>query len=88
MRLKMAMQPFRVGTLMNFNQEYLRDLGVSSEKLETLILASENAGATGSKLSGAGRGDCMIALVPNEKIPSVEKAITESGNNASCFALR
>jgi mevalonate kinase len=54
----------RVGRLMDFNQEYLRDLGVSSEHLETLISAAKEAGAYGAKLSGAGGGDCMIALHP------------------------
>jgi mevalonate kinase len=54
----------RAGKLMDFNQEYLRDLGVSSEKLEALISAAKGAGALGAKLSGAGGGDCMIALHP------------------------
>lgn len=52
----------KLGKLMNFDQEYLRDLGISSEKLEALISAAKEAGAWGSKLSGAGGGDCMIAL--------------------------
>jgi len=55
----------RVGKLMDFNQEYLRDLGVSSERLEALISAARGAGALGAKLSGAGGGDCMIALHPD-----------------------
>lgn len=65
----------RVGKLMDFNQEYLRDLGVSSEKLETLISAAKKAGAYGAKLSGAGGGDCMIALGP----PKIRDAITQAG---------
>ncbi|OGG24103.1 hypothetical protein A3A79_02815 [Candidatus Gottesmanbacteria bacterium RIFCSPLOWO2_01_FULL_43_11b] len=71
----------RVGKLMDFNQEYLRDLGVSSEKLESLISAAKSAGAYGAKLSGAGGGDCMIALHPNgvQGKPLVEKAIKEAG---------
>ncbi|MBI3386063.1 hypothetical protein HY031_03200 [Candidatus Gottesmanbacteria bacterium] len=68
----------RVGKLMDFNQEYLRDLGVSSEKLESLISAAKSAGAFGAKLSGAGGGDCMIALVSNEKRDAVRNAITET----------
>jgi len=55
----------RVGKLMDFNQEYLRDLGVSSERLETLISSAKGAGAYGAKLSGAGGGDCMIAICPD-----------------------
>lgn len=69
----------RVGRLMDFNQEYLRDLGVSSEKLEALILAAKKAGAWGAKLSGAGGGDCMIAMAPPDKRQAVEDAITTAG---------
>ncbi len=69
----------RVGRLMDFNQEYLRDLGVSSEKLESLIKAASDAGAWGAKLSGAGGGDCMITLAPEDKRDAVEKAIQEAG---------
>lgn len=67
------------GKLMNVNQEYLRDLGVSSEKLETLISAARQAGAYGAKLSGAGGGDCMIALVSDEQRENVKAAITKAG---------
>ena len=69
----------RVGRLMDFNQEYLRDLGVSSEKLEALITAAKAAGAYGAKLSGAGGGDCMIALASPDKRAGVEEAITRAG---------
>lgn len=54
----------RVGKLMDFNQEYLRDLGVSTEKIESFISAAKAGGALGAKLSGAGGGDCVIALRP------------------------
>lgn len=69
----------RVGKLMDFNQEYLRDLGVSSEKLEALISAAKKAGAWGAKLSGAGDGDCMIAIGANDKKEAIQKTITEAG---------
>ena len=64
---------------MNFNQEYLRDLGVSTEKLESMIYAAKQAGAYGAKLSGAGGGDCMIALVLTEKKKEIEDAIVSAG---------
>jgi len=69
----------RVGRLMDFNQEYLRDLGVSSEKLEVLISAAKRAGAWGAKLSGAGGGDCMIVLGPRDKRDVIRKAIEGAG---------
>lgn len=69
----------RLGTLFNFDQDYLRDLGVSSEKLEALISAAKDAGAWGTKLSGAGGGDCMIAIGPQEKRSEIEQAIEQAG---------
>lgn len=69
----------QLGKLMDFNQEYLRDLGVSSEKLETLIVAAKQAGAYGAKLSGAGGGDCMIALVSAADRQAVADAIIKAG---------
>jgi len=69
----------RLGTLMNFNQEYLRDLGVSTEKLEAMIYTAKKAGAYGAKLSGAGGGDCMIVIAPPDKREAVCDAITNAG---------
>lgn len=69
----------RLGTLMNFNQNYLEDLGVSTEKLDDMVLAARKAGAFGAKLSGAGGGDCMIAVVPEEKRKNIEEAIKSVG---------
>lgn len=68
-----------IGYLMNKNQELLRSLNISSKELENLISVSINAGAYGAKLSGAGGGDCMIALAPEEKHETVKKAIEQAG---------
>ncbi len=69
----------KLGELMNSNQTYLEQLGVSTNKLSSIINASRNAGAYGAKLSGAGGGDCMIALAPENKRSAVEKAIQNAG---------
>ncbi len=53
----------RLGTLMNENHALLVELGVSSTELERLVSAARNASALGAKLSGAGRGGNMVALV-------------------------
>ena len=65
----------RVGELMNENQKLLQELEVSTEKLDAMCQAALDAGAYGAKLSGAGGGDCMIALVNQNKKPLVIKAI-------------
>lgn len=69
----------KLGELMNQNQTLLEQLGVSTNKLSSMINASRNAGAYGAKLSGAGGGDCMIALAPENKRSQVEKAIENAG---------
>ncbi len=73
-----------VGRLMTENQEILRkfkapsaEYGVSSEIIEKLIEACQKAGAFGAKLSGAGVGDCIIAL--GEDKERIEEAIKEAG---------
>jgi mevalonate kinase len=68
-----------VGDYMNFDQGMLEALGVSSSKLASMIHAARDAGAYGAKLSGAGIGDCMIALVSEEKKHAVSDAITAVG---------
>lgn len=70
---------YKLGKLMNENQKYLAELGVSIEKLDNMINAANSVGAYGSKLSGAGGGDCIIAICSKEKIAVVENAIEKAG---------
>lgn len=68
----------KLGELMDFNQGYLETIGVSSQKLSNMIYSARQSGAYGAKLSGAGIGDCMIALAPKNRL-AVEKAIEKAG---------
>jgi len=68
-----------LGVLMNANMELLRELGVSIPKLDDMINISLSAGAYGAKLSGAGGGDCMIALAPKDKEILVKAGIAQAG---------
>jgi mevalonate kinase len=69
----------KVGELLNQHQEVMRKLEVSSTELENLIEAALKAGAYGAGLSGAGGGDCMLAVVDEENRDRVEKAIISAG---------
>ncbi len=68
-----------LGELMNINQGLLDSLGVSSQELSQLVFAARHAGATGAKLSGAGGGDCMIALSLDQHRELVEQSIERIG---------
>ncbi len=69
----------RLGHLMDRNHPLLRDLGVSSPSLDGLVRAAKKAGAIGAKLSGAGQGGCVIALVREENREEVASALRGEG---------
>lgn len=77
----------KLGLLFNQHQELMRNLGVSSPELEKLIEASLDAGAHGASLSGAGGGDCMLAVVDKHSRPFVEKAIESAGGEVMSVTL-
>jgi mevalonate kinase len=68
-----------MGRLMDENQRLLRLLKVSSPGLEGLIGAARQGGALGAKLSGAGRGGNMIALVTQETCSRVSMMLRLAG---------
>ena len=71
--------PDAIGTLMNRNHALLCELDVSSLLLDRLVEAAREAGASGAKLSGAGRGGNMIVLVNKTTESSVSRALRAAG---------
>jgi mevalonate kinase len=67
-----------LGELMDQNQAALRELDVSSPKLERLIAAARQNEALGAKLCGGGRGGNLIAL----PAPGAESRITQALQDA------
>lgn len=58
----------------------LRDLEVSSPELESLVSAAEDAGALGAKLTGGGRGGCMVAVAEStQQALRVARALGDAG---------
>ena len=68
-----------VGQLMNENHRLLQLIGVSSPELDGLVEAARQAGALGAKLSGAGRGGNIIALVTEETRSRVDMMLRLAG---------
>ncbi len=71
-----------LGILMNENQRLLAELGISHPKLDDCIKEALKAGALGAKLSGAGWGGVMFALVKKGDEQKVAKAIESTGAEA------
>ena len=68
-----------VGRLMNENHDQLIAMTVSSAALDRLAEAARLAGALGAKLSGAGRGGNLIALVEEGSEAAVCAALSAAG---------
>jgi mevalonate kinase len=68
-----------LGPLLNHNHSLLQQIGVSSPELDVLVAAAQQAGALGAKLSGAGWGGVMLALVASEQQNAVAHALKAAG---------
>lgn len=74
-------RPEALGSLMNENHVLLQDLGVSCPELDRLVVAAQEGGALGAKLSGAGWGGNMIALVTEGTVGRVDMMLRLAGAN-------
>ncbi len=68
-----------LGALMDENQRLLQQLDVSSGLLDRLIAVARSAGALGCKLTGGGRGGCVVALVTDATRDAVSEALLFEG---------
>jgi len=68
-----------LGALMDENHRLLSLVGASHPQLDALCSAARAAGALGAKLTGAGGGGAMIALVADRTAASVAAAIRAAG---------
>jgi len=69
----------RLGELMDIQHGLAHALGVDTDITARLVFAARGAGAYGSKLSGAGGGDCVIALAPEDRRTAIEGALVSAG---------
>jgi mevalonate kinase len=74
-----------LGQAMILNQKYLAQIGVSNETLHDVI---DNANKTsfGSKITGAGNGGCIIALVDKSNLEKTLKNL--QSKNYECFSVQ
>jgi len=78
--------PNAVGRLMDENHELLMTLGVSSPELDKLVTAAKTAGALGAKMSGAGWGGNMLAVVEAGRTADVADALQTAGAVSTIFS--
>ena len=71
--------PKSLGPRMNENHGLLKSIGVSCMEIDRLVDAAREAGATGAKLSGAGLGGNVIALVDEHSAEKVKQSLSKAG---------
>jgi mevalonate kinase len=74
-----------IGRNMLKNQEYLETIGISNEKLRSMIELAQKL-SFGAKITGAGGGGCIIALIDESNL---EKAVEQfKKKNYECFSAK
>lgn len=68
-----------LGAILSENHTLLKQIGVSNQALNRLVQAALDAGALGAKLSGAGWGGVMFALVTPATHAAVAEALLQAG---------
>jgi mevalonate kinase len=72
-----------IGALLNRCHTYARDLAcVSTLELDRCVQAARDAGALGAKVTGAGNGGCMFALILREQAEQIAQTIESAGGVA------
>jgi len=73
-----------LGLKMSENQKYLEEIQVSNDTLRDMI-SSLNEISLGSKITGAGDGGCIIALIKDENMDQIPTLL---GNDKECFSAK
>lgn len=76
--------PEHLAQAMNEAQLILKNLTISNDFLDVLIETARDSGALGAKLTGGGRGGCMIALAQTKtKAQEISEALLQAGAAAT-----
>jgi mevalonate kinase len=68
------------GDRLTENHRLLREIGISTDRIDTLVEVALAAGGLGAKITGGGLGGCMIALAEDSRrAAAVSRSLHEAG---------
>jgi mevalonate kinase len=76
-----------LGAAMNQNHELLQGLQLSTPGLERLVAAANASGALGAKLTGGGRGGCVLALARDSASAQIISASMVNAGAVATWAV-
>ncbi len=76
----------KVGNLMTENHALLKELGVSNDEIDGIVRFCMENGAIGAKLTGAGGGGSIVALIPKESQTHFINRVSQK-NSVRCFPI-
>lgn len=74
-----------IGKSMTENQNYLEEIGISNDKIREMIILAGNS-SYGAKITGAGDGGCIIALVDATNLDDTLKNLQMK--DYECFSVK
>jgi mevalonate kinase len=73
-----------LGLKMSENQKYLEEIQISNDTLRDMIMSLKEI-SLGTKITGAGDGGCIIALIRDENLSEVPVLL---GKDKECFSAK
>jgi len=68
-----------IGHLMNSNHQILNEIGLSTPDIEKITKISRSNNANGSKLTGAGKGGCVISIGKLNDLKNIKEKLKNLG---------
>ena len=68
-----------IGNLMNLNHQILNEIGLSTPDIEKITDISRSNNAYGSKLTGAGKGGCVISIGKLSDLQIIKEKLKKLG---------
>lgn len=77
-----------LGAVMTEQQQVMEELGLSTPELDEIVATLEaDVGVVGAKISGSGRGDCVVALGCIEQVEMGYETYALMGDVMGCVRL-
>ena len=76
-----------IGNLMNLNNQILNEIGLSTPDIEKITKISRSNNAYGSKITGAGKGGCVISIGKLSDLKIIKEKLKKLGYHSKITSI-